>query len=407
MQKPPKAKILPYSHQSISSQDVQTVQRVLRSGWITQGPKVGEFERKLAEICGVKYAVAVSSGTAGLHIAALALGIGPGDEVITSPNTFVATPNSILYAGGRPVFADIDPETFNLNPRKVESKINSNTKGILPIHFAGHPCDMESLSALAKKRNLFILEDGCHALGAKYQVGSRWHSVGSCAHSDACVFSFHPVKSITTGEGGAVTTNRKDLYEVMLGLRSHGMVKEEERFENPEFAFWSKNGKKLLASWYYEMQNLGFNYRITDFQCALGISQLSKLKSFIRKRREIASFYDRQLGKLDTLILPKEKEGFFSAHHLYAVQLKLEKLSASRAEIFEALRKKGLGVQVHYIPVHLQPYYKKLGFRKGDFPVAETYYEREVSLPLFPSMTSAQIRDVVKKLKETLKTHEI
>lgn len=394
-------RLIPYGKHTVREEDIEEVVKVLRSDWISQGPKIEEFEKAVADYCGAKYAVAVSSGTAALHIAALALGIGPGDEVITSPNTFVATPNSILYAGGRPVFADIDPETFNLDPHQVESKINSNTKGILPVHFAGHPCDMERLTPIARSRKLFVIEDGCHALGARYRVGGRWYQVGSSAHSDACVFSFHPVKSITTGEGGAITTNRFDLYEKFKALRNQGIVRDPEKFLNLDLAFSKRNGRILQAPWYYEVQTLGFNYRMTDFQAALGMAQLSKLHKFVQERRNIALFYQKALRGLPYLSFPKEKDGFRSAWHLYIILLS-EPLYLQKAEIVEDLRKKGIGVQVHYIPLHFQPFYRKLGYQRGDFPEVENYYKRALSLPIFPALTKSKLRYVLRTLTSVL-----
>ncbi len=399
--------MIPYSRHSISRRDSQGVLKVLQSDWITQGPAVAEFEQKLAKVCGAKYAIAVTNGTAALHLACLALGVGSGDEVITSPNTFLATSNSVLYCGGYPVFADIDSETLNLNPEAMKSKISRRTKGVIPVHFAGYPCDMDRISKIARSRGLFVLEDASHALGARYRLGARWFCVGSCAHSDACVFSFHPVKGITTGEGGAITTNRKDLYEALLTLRTHGVVKRPDLFENKKLAFRTINGAKQAASWYYEMQTLGFNYRITDFQCMLGVSQLSRLPQFIKRRRQIAKFYDQIFGRLDLLETPREKENVESAYHLYVIRLRLEKLSVGRAEIFEELRERGLGVQVHYIPVHLQPFYRKMGYRSGDFPEAEAYYERAISIPIYPALKMAQVREVARKVIKVLKSHAI
>lgn len=393
---------IPYGRQKIGREDVAQVVRVLRSDWITQGPKIREFEKKLAEYCGARYAVAVSSGTAALHIACLALDIKPGDEVITSPLSFVASANCILYCRAKPIFADIEETTHNIDPNEIKRKITPQTKAILSVHFGGHPCNVSAIHSIARENGLTVIEDGSHALGAEYKMGNQWYRVGGCTHSDVCAFSFHPVKSITTGEGGAVTTNRKDVYEQMLSLRSHGIVRDEGLFENTEMAFWKKNGKKQVNAWYYEMQTLGFNYRITDFQCSLGISQLSRLDSFIQRRRAIAETYNRSFENLDLLTAPYEGEDFKSAYHIYPIKLRLEELSASRAEIYEELSKRGLKVQVHYIPIHFHPYYQRLGYKVGDSPKAEDYYERAITIPLFPAMKAQEIKYVITAVKKVL-----
>jgi UDP-4-amino-4,6-dideoxy-N-acetyl-beta-L-altrosamine transaminase len=396
-------KMIPYSRQTLEASDVAAVVKTLKSDWLTQGPKVAEFEKKLAETCGARFAVAVSSGTAALHLACLALGVQSGDEVITTPNTFAASANCVVYCGGKPVFADIDPHTFNLSPQAFEETISPKTKGVIPVHFAGLPCEMKKIHETAKKRGLFVLEDGSHALGARYWSEGRWVQVGSCAHADACVFSFHPVKGITTGEGGAITTNNAALYERLVLLRTHGITKSPAQFHHRELAFW---GDGLVSGWYYEMQELGFNYRIPDVLCALGLNQLKRLGKFIRARRAIAAYYDKTLAGERALELPKEPKGYESAYHLYVIRLRLERLTAGRAQIFDALRHEGLGVQVHYIPVHYQPYYRHRGYKPGLCPNAEAYYERVISIPVFPGLTPALRKQVVARLCRVLRRYE-
>lgn len=380
--------LMPYGTQWISDGDVAAVVEALHSPWMTQGPMVERFEQAVADYCGARFAVAVANGTAALHLAALAAGFGPGDEVITTPITFVASANCILYAGARPVFAEIDPTTFCLDPRALVSALTPNTKGLIPVHFAGQPCDMPAIHALAKQNGLMVIEDAAHALGATYTHEGRTYRVGSCAHSDMTIFSFHPVKHITTGEGGVVTTNDPALYRALIRLRSHGITRDPSEMES------------LEGPWYYEMQGLGFNYRIADFQCALGLSQLERLDAFLQRRREIAAVYDEVFSLEPELILPRIANGNVSAYHLYVIQLK----TVSRLEAFNRLREKGLGVNVHYIPVHLQPYYRQtFGTGRGDFPVAEAYYDRAITLPMYPKMTDEDVRDVIQAVRETLR----
>lgn len=369
-------KYIPYGRQSIDRDDIREVVKVLKSDWITQGPKVQEFESALAKYCGAKYAVAVSSGTAALHIACLAAGIRQLDEVITSPITFVASANCILYCGGKPVFADVQEDTINIDPQEVKKKITKKTKAIIPVHFAGHPCDMKEIATIVKKHNLIIIEDACHALGAKYQD----KKIGACEYSDMVVFSFHPVKHITTGEGGAILTNNKKVYEKLKALRTHGIYKHK------------KISQKGL--WYYEMRDPGFNYRITDFQCALGLSQLRKLDKFLQRRKEIVAFYNQKFHNNNFFDLPNERENTRSSWHLYPIRLK-NGYKSKRKLIFELLRKNGVGVQVHYIPVYLHPYYQRLGYKKGLCPCAEDFYEREISLPLYPLLKKSQLEYIV------------
>lgn len=379
-------KTIPYGHQWIDEKDIKEVIKVLKSDWITQGPKIKEFEEALCKYTGAKYAVAVSSGTAALHIACLAAGIKEGDEVITTPITFVATANCILYCGGRPVFADIQEDTVNIDPDEIKKKITKMTKAIIPVHFAGHPCDLEEIYEIAKENNLIVIEDACHALGAEYK-GSK---IGSCKYSDMTVFSFHPVKSITTGEGGAVLTNNKDLYEKLLLLRNHGITKDKRKFIN-----------KKEGGWYYEMHELGFNYRITDIQSALGISQLKKLDKFIKRRREIVDIYNKELSEIDEIILPVERPYVKSSWHIYYIRLKNPQ---KRRFVFEKLQEKGIGVQVHYIPVYRQPYYQtNFGYKKGDYPKAEDYYHRSLTVPLYPKIKISGIINIMKILKGVLR----
>lgn len=373
-------KTIPYGHQSIDNEDIKEAVRALKSEWLTQGPKVKEFEEAMADYCGTKYALAVSSGTAALHLAYLAAGIKNGDEIITTPLTFAATSNMAALCGAKPVFADIKSDTLNINPQEIEKRITSKTKVIAPVDFAGRPCDYDEILKIAKKRNLLVVEDACHSLGSKY----KGKKVGSFA--DMTVLSFHPVKTITSGEGGMILTNNENFYEKLKILRHHGIIKRPE------------NGP-----WYYEIENLGFNYRLTDFQSALGLSQLKKLDKFVRARKIIVKKYNEAFKDTREIIIPEEKNDTESARHIYAIQLRLELLKIGRREIFEELQKKGIGVQVHYVPLHLHPFYQReFGYKKGDFPVAENYYNRAITLPLFPKMTDKDIDRIIKTTKEIL-----
>lgn len=385
---------IPYGRQQINSDDIKEVVRVLRSDWITQGPNIKRFEKALCEYAGAKYAVAVSSGTAALHIACLAAGIKKDDEVITSPITFVASANCVLYCGGKPVFADIRKDTANIDPEQIKKRINKKTKALIPVHFAGHPADLKEIYGIAKRHDLLVIEDATHALGAEYR-GSK---IGSCGYSDMAIFSFHPVKSITTGEGGAILTNSKDLYSKLLILRNHGITKEFTHFR-----IWDK---RLRGPWYYQQEYLGFNYRITDLQCVLGISQLKKLDSFIKRRREIVQIYNKGLSEIGQLELPVEEEYVKSAWHLYPIRLrenkKIDFNTDKRKKIFNFLRRKNIGVQVHYIPVYLQRHYSELGYKKGLCTKAEDFYNREISIPLYPALKDKQIKYVINRLTEAL-----
>ena len=383
-------RFIPYGRQSIDKSDIKAVATALGSDFITQGPKVAEFESMLAGYCDAKYAVAVSSGTAALHIACLAAGLKPGDEAITTPITFAATANSILYSKAKPVFADISPVTANIDPVEIEKNITSRTKAILPVHFAGLPCEMEKIASIAKGKGIVVIEDACHALGAKYKCRGKWVKIGSCAHSDMSVFSFHPVKTITTGEGGAIVTNRRDLYDKLLAFRNHGITKDASNYVN-------KSLKE--APWYYEMQELGFNYRITDFQCALGISQLNRIDKFAKKREVIARFYNSEFAELKRVRLPAIEDDVISAWHLYYLKIKDVRSIKDKIGILNALRKKGIGAQVHYIPAYLHPYYKRMGYRRGLCPNAESFYLSAVSLPLYYSLSGKDMRYVAKIIK--------
>ncbi len=378
---PVRAELLPYGHQWIDD-DITAVIEVLKSDWVTQGPKVDEFERRVAEYCGAGYAVAVSSGTAALHAACAVAGISSGDEAITTPITFAATANAITYCGGRPVFADIREDTLNIDPEEIRNKLSPKTRAVLPVDFAGHPADLDEIRAIAKERGLIVIEDACHALGAEHKA----KKVGSL--SDMTIFSFHPVKHITTGEGGMILTDNEDFYEQLKIFRHHGIVKD--RMDN--------NGP-----WYYEIHSPGHNFRLTDFQCALGISQMGKLDRFIQRRREIAARYNEAFSEIEEIITPIEKDNVKAVYHIYVIQLQIEMLKAGRKEIFEALRAENIGVNVHYIPVHLHPYYQRVfGYKKGDYPKAERYYDRAITLPIFPKMSDRDVEDVIEAMKKVI-----
>lgn len=382
---------IPYGKQYIDRADIKAVTEVLKSDWLTQGPKVKEFESDLAWYCKAKYSVAVSSGTAALHLAILCLELKSKDEVITSPFTFLATSNSIIYSGARPVFADINYYTGNISLNDIQRKFSKRTRALMPIHFAGLPCDMFSISKFAKKNNLNIIEDASHALGAEYKHNGRWYKVGSCRNSDMTTFSFHPVKSITTGEGGAILTNDKAIYEKLLMLRSHGVTKDKHKM--------SKND----GSWYYQMQVLGFNYRLTDIQSALGLSQLKKLDLFINRRTQLALYYNRKLKTLSEYIeLPYLCKNAKSAWHLYSIRLKEDIFDIKRkAEFINELKKNGVGAQVHYIPVHTQPYYSKIA-KDVKLPISEKLYKTILSIPIHTSMRIKDADYVVKILKDII-----
>jgi perosamine synthetase len=383
--KPIRKKFLPYGHQNITDKDIKAVVEVLKSDFITQGPKIAEFEKIVAKYCNSKYAVAFSSGTAALHAATFASDIKPGDEAITTPITFVASSNCILYQGGKVKFADIKKDTYNIDPDKIKKQITSKTKAIIPVDYTGQPCDIDEINKIAEENSLIVIEDASHAIGAEYKD----KKIGNL--TDISVFSFHPVKHVTTGEGGMVLTNDRSIYEKLQQFRTHGITK------NP------KKMKKNEGDWYYEMQYLGYNYRITDFQCVLGISQFQQIDENIRKRREIAKKYNEAFQEIEEVITPFEKSDVKSAYHLYMIQLKLERINATRKQIFDALRAENIGVHVHYIPVHLHLYYmQQFGFKKGDFPIAEKYYEQCLTIPVFPQMTKEDVHDVIFAVKKVM-----
>ena len=372
-----------YGKQTISEDDINAVVEVLRSPYLTCGPKVKEFEKAICDYTGAKYCVAVNSATSGLHIAMLAAGIKQGDEVITSPMTFLASANCARYTGADVKFADIEKDTANIDPDEIKKHITQKTKALVPVHFAGQSCDMEKISKILKQvqndkdiqnadKKIFIIEDAAHAIGSDYKNTK----VGSCKYSDMTVFSFHPVKTITTAEGGAVTTNDEELYKKLCAFRAHGMHKDGD----------------MTNDWRYEMRELGLNYRMTDVQAALGVSQLKKLDTFKKRRREIVDFYNENL-KLPHLI---EKDFSNACFHLYPV------LVENRRDFYFKAREKGLNLQVHYIPVHTQPYYKEQGYKYGDYPNSENYYEHCISLPLYPELTDEDLIEIVKRIKEIL-----
>ncbi|MFA6169572.1 MAG: UDP-4-amino-4,6-dideoxy-N-acetyl-beta-L-altrosamine transaminase [Candidatus Margulisiibacteriota bacterium] len=372
--------MIPYATQWVDDEDIAAVAQALKTAYLTQGPLVDEFEAKTAAYCGAKYAIAYNSGTSALHGACFAAGLKAGDEAITSPITFVATANAVLYCGAKPLFADIDPQTINLDPTDLAKRLTAKTKAILPVHYAGQPCEMAAISKLAKERNLTVIEDACHALGADYQ-GKK---IGAGEYSDMTILSFHAVKHITTGEGGMVLTNNKEFARKLKAFRTHGITRDPQLLTEKE-----------PGPWVYEMQALGFNYRLTDFQSALGISQLKKLDQFVARRREIVARYQAAFKSVPGLTTIQEKDVCHSAWHIYPIMVK-----ADRRAIFDALRAKGLGVNVHYIPVYWQPYYQQLGYQKGLCPRAEAYYQSTITLPLYPKMSEAEVETVIAVVKE-------
>ena len=375
---------LPYGKQTLDDADIQAVVEVLRSDYLTTGAKIPEFEAAFAEYVGAQYAVAVANGTAALHAAAFVAGIGVGDEVITTPITFAATANCLLYLGARPVFADILEDTYQIDPEQVRTKITRKTKALLPVHFTGQPVDLKRIHDLAAEYNLLVIEDAAHALGATY----HGHRIGSC--SDLTTFSFHPVKQITTGEGGMITTNDSVFYQQLLEFRTHGITRNPELLSRDE------------GAWYYEQQSLGYNYRLTDLQAALGLSQLKKSDQFLKRRREIANTYQQALAGLKGLILPTLAAAIVSSWHLYIIRLNPKVVKVSRRQIFEELRARKIGVNVHYLPVYAHPYYQSLGYPKGLCPYAEAFYETALTLPLFPAMTEQDVTDVIEAVSEVI-----
>ncbi|MFA0308140.1 UDP-4-amino-4,6-dideoxy-N-acetyl-beta-L-altrosamine transaminase [Vibrio splendidus] len=385
--------VIPYGKQDINQQDIDSVLDVLKSDFLTQGPQVPAFESALIEHTGASYALAVNSATSALHIACLALGLGQGDWLWTSPVTFVASANCGLYCGTKVDFVDIDPDTYNMCPVRLEKKlIKAKAEGklpkvLVPVHLCGQPCDMAAIGKLAKEYGFKLIEDASHAIGGRYQE----QPIGNCEYSDITVFSFHPVKIVTTAEGGAALTNSKELADKMALLRSHGITRD------PELMRGESHG-----SWYYQQIDLGFNYRMTELQAALGVSQMKRLNEFVAARHELAQGYYTKLDNLP-VILPYQLPDTYSGLHLFVIRLKLDDISLSHQQVFDALRDRGIGVNLHYIPVHTQPYYQNLGFTEGEFPESEQYYREAISLPMFHGMTEAQQNTVVDVLTDILK----
>ncbi len=384
---------IPYGRQDISEADIQAVVDVLRSDFLTQGPAVPAFEQAFSEYCGVQHAVAVNSATSALHLACLALGVGQGDGVWTSPITFVASANCALYCGAHVDFVDINPRTYNLSVEQLQCKLeqarlqNRLPKVVIPVHLCGQSCEMERIHQLSKEFGFRIIEDASHAIGGKYQG----KPIGNCHYSDITVFSFHPVKIITTAEGGIAVTNNAELAEKMALLRSHGITRDPAQMTHePD------------GAWYYQQVTLGFNYRMTDLQAALGLSQMQRLDAFVQRRHELAQRYNEQLAYLP-LTLPWQHPDSYSSLHLYVIRLQLDAIQLTHREVFDALRQQGIGVNLHYIPVHTQPYYQAIGFKSGSFPESERYYQEAMSLPVFSAMTDEQQKTVCSTLTKLLK----
>lgn len=375
-----------YGKQWINDDDVQVVSQVLTSDFITCGPKVEELERVLAEQVGAKYAVAVSNGTAALHCACIAAEIGPGDEVITTPLTFAASANCAFYCGAKPVFADVDPETYNIDPASIEEHITDKTKAVVAVDFTGQAVKIEEIREICDRHHLVFIEDAAHAIGTKY----CGRPVGSLA--DMTCFSFHPVKTVTSGEGGAITTNSKELYKRLKLAHTHGITHDENQMEEAEHE----------GSWYYEQISLGYNYRMTDFQAALLLSQLNKLGGFSARRKEIVSKYNEAFSQIPELIIQKEIPESDSCRHLYIIRLDLEKLSCTRREFFDAMSAENIQCQVHYIPVYWFPYYKRQGYKERLCPVAEEIYQSIMSIPLYPRMADQDVEDVIHAVKKVV-----
>lgn len=380
--------MIPYGRQEITQADIDLVVEVLQSDYLTQGPMVPRFEQVVADACGAAHALAMNSATSALHVACLALGLGRGDWLWTSPVTFVASANCALYCGAQVDFVDIDPRTYNLCPQELERKlVEAEQAGRLPkvvvaVHLCGQPCDMESIHALAQRYGVKIIEDASHAIGGRY----RGQPIGSSRYSDVTVFSFHPVKIITTAEGGMVLTNSSALAQKMTLLRSHGITRDPAQMTHePD------------GPWYYQQVDLGYNYRMTELQAALGVSQMSRLEAYVARRHAIARRYDRQLAGLP-LTTPWQHPDSYSGLHLYPIRLQLDRIARSHREVFESLREAGIGVNLHYIPVHTQPYYQRMGFKPGDFPQAERYYAEAITLPMYPTMTEVQQDQVVEAI---------
>jgi UDP-4-amino-4,6-dideoxy-N-acetyl-beta-L-altrosamine transaminase len=385
--------MIPYGRQEVTQADIDAVVKVLRSDFLTQGPMVPRFEKAVTDYCGAQHAVAVNSATSALHIACLALALGPGDRLWTSPITFVASANCGLYCGAEVDFVDIDPRTYNLCPRALERKlVEAEQQGrlpkiVVPVHLCGQPCDMQAIHALSQRFGFRVIEDASHAIGGKY----RGEPIGNGRYSDITIFSFHPVKIITTAEGGMALTNDAELAERMVLLRSHGITRDPAKMTHePD------------GPWYYQQIELGFNYRMTELQAALGVSQMERVDDYLRRRHALAERYDARLAGLP-LTLPWQHPDSYSGLHLYVIRLQPERIGKSHREVFELLRSRGIGVNLHYIPVHTQPYYQRMGFHAGDYPEAERYYAEAISLPMYPTMTEAQQDQVVAALAEALR----
>lgn len=377
--------VIGYGRQYIDDADVAAVVETLKSPALTCGPKITELEKKLCEVTGAKYAVVVSNGTAALHIAAMAAGIGPGDEVIVSPITFAASANCVLYCGGTPVFADINPKTYNIDPASIREKITEKTKAIVAVDFTGQAVELDEIRDICKEYNLILIEDAAHSIGTKYDK----RPVGSIA--DMTTFSFHPVKTVTSGEGGAVTTNDEELYHKLRLYPTHGITRNQEEMINPSD-----------AGWYYEQVELGYNYRMTDIQAALLISQLDKLPAFSARRKEIVKRYDEVFSQMPEIIVQEEIDKSDTTRHLYILRLNTELLKCNRREFFDALRAENIGTQVHYIPVYWHSYYERLGYSKGICPEAEKLYAEILSIPLFYAMSDSDVEDVIKAVKKLI-----
>ncbi len=378
--------MIPYGRQSIDEEDVQAVVAALQSDWLTTGPKVTEFEEAFARSTGTQCGVAVSSGTAALHAAMYAMGIGPGDEVIVPPMTFAATANCVVFQRGTPVFCDVEPDTLLIDPKQIEEKTTSRTKAVIAVDYGGHPCDYDTIKAITDKHALNLVADACHALGAYY----KGRPVGSLA--DLSTFSFHPVKHITTAEGGMITTDDPHLAQKMRVFRNHGITSDHHQ-------------REVQGSWFYEMVDLGYNYRLTDIQCALGISQLGKLPTWIERRQAIARRYNEFFSQLPAVSPLALKEDVLNSYHLYVIKVDFTELRTERAELFARLRNKGIGVNVHYVPVHLHPFYQRnFGTRPGMCPVAEAAYEQILSLPIHVGMTDADVATVCVTFQNVLES---
>ncbi len=379
-----------YGHQYLDEEDYKAVLDVLKSDYLTCGPKISELEEKLCKITGAKYAVACSNGTAALHLAAMAAGVGEGDEVITTPITFAASANCVLYCGGTPVFADVNPSTYNIDPSSIEEHITENTKAIVAVDFTGQAVELNKIKSICEKHNLILIEDGAHSLGTLYSG----QPVGSIA--DMTTFSFHPVKTVTSGEGGAIMTNSEALYKKLMLLRTHGITRDESLMNNP-----SQGG------WYYEQVDLGYNYRLTDIQAGLLISQLNKLDIFKARRHELVEAYSEAFSKLDGVLVQQEIEESDTCRHLYILRLDSKKLKINRRQFFDAMEAEGICCNVHYIPVYYFPYYEKLGYKKGLCPNAEALYEEMISLPLYYGMSDKDCEDVIRAVERLINYYHI